>query len=93
MSVSMEAEGGELAEAEEERAEAGEVEKERGVKAKAGEVEKETFKCSDCDKHYTFLHISYSTINMELQEEEGGGEDRDGLCQEAPQLQCVLCEE
>ena len=52
----MAADGGELAEDEEERAEARKVEKERGVMAKAGEVEKETFKCSDCEKHYTFLH-------------------------------------
>ena len=56
-------EGGEVAEDEEERAEAGEAEKERGVMAKdkevreeAGVVEKETYKCSDCEKHYAFLN-------------------------------------
>ena len=56
-------EGGELADDEEERAEAGEVEKERGVmpedeevRAEGGEVEKKTFQCSDCEKHYSFLH-------------------------------------
>ena len=62
-------EGGEVAEGEEERAEAGEAEQERGVMAKdkevreeAGVVEKETYKCSDCEKHYAFLQ-SCSTIN------------------------------
>ena len=53
-------EGGEVAKGEEERAEA---EKERGVMVKdkevreeAGVVEKETYKCSDCEKHYAFLN-------------------------------------
>ena len=52
----MEADGGEWAEDEEEKAEAGEVEKERGVmpedeEVKAEEeVEKERFQCSDCEK-------------------------------------------
>ena len=63
MQSEMEADGGEWAEDEEEKAEAGEVEKERGVmpedeevKAEGGEVEKKTFQCMDCDKKYAFLH-------------------------------------
>ena len=63
MQSEMEADGGEWAEDEEEKAEAGEEEKERGVmpedeevKAEGGEVEKKTFQCMDCDKKYAFLH-------------------------------------
>ena len=63
VSVKVEAEGGEWAEDEEEKAEAEEVEKERGVmpedkevKVEGEEVEKKTFQCSDCNKNYSFLH-------------------------------------
>ena len=80
MQSEMEADGGECAEDEEEKAEAGEVEKERGVmpedeevKAEGGEVEKKTFQCMDCDKKYAFLHKLKNHPSMELQR-EGGGE-------------------
>ena len=71
-----------MAEDEEERAE---VEKERGVMAKdkevreeAGVVEKETYKCSDCEKHYAFLHkLQHHKPWSCMQEEERGEEDRD----------------
>ena len=52
--------------------------KDKEVREEAGVVEKETYKCSDCEKHYAFLNkLQHHKPWSCMQEEERGEEDRD----------------
>ena len=86
VNVRMEADGGELAEDEEEKAEVNEravMPEDEEVSAEGGEVEKKTFQCSEGDKNYSFLKLKAAVASNLVIQEAGGGEDRDRLCQEA----------
>ena len=85
----------EAGEVEKERGEQGNKvkQKERGVmaeeeeeKAEAGKVVKERFKCSEWDKDYAFLHKLQNHKIWSCKKKEGGGGDKEGLCQEATEL-------